>query len=250
MDSKDKYVHSMDWGKNEFSFDHMKNYRKYQYDLIRKHIGIDILEVGSGDRSFTKQLITENPDIQRILSIEPSETLYEMHRSNFVFPEQVAFKCIDLFDLQVEETGLFDTAIFIHVLEHIKEDKKALDHVCNFVKPGGYVLFEVPAMPSLFSVHDEILGHYRRYNKIMLNSIIDIEKYEIKKLWYQDPIGAFGSWYFFKKKKIKVKSEEGLSLAKNQGGIYDKYVIPFEKQIEKLIEFPFGLSLTAILQKR
>lgn len=240
----------MDWGKDEFSFDNMRNYRKYQYDLIGKYIGTNILEVGSGDRSFTKQIITENPNITRLHSIEPSETLYDMHKSNFVFPDFATFGCTDLFDLSLEQTGLFDTAIFIHVLEHIQDDKKALDHVFDLVKPGGYVLVEVPAMPSLFSVHDEILGHFRRYNKTHLRSIIDIKKYEITKLWYQDPIGVFGSWYFFKMKKIKVKSDEGLNLAKNQGGIYDKYVIPFEKQIERLITFPFGLSLTVILKKR
>ncbi len=68
-------------------------------------------------------------------------------------------------------------------------------------------------------------------------------------MWYQDPIGVLGSLYFFKLRKIKLKSEEGQNLVSSQGGIYDKYVIPFEKKIEKYITFPFGLSLTAILKK-
>ncbi|MEI8203514.1 MAG: hypothetical protein WCH34_10910, partial [Bacteroidota bacterium] len=97
---QDKYVHSMDWGKDEFSFDNMQHYRKYQYDLIGKYIGTNVLEVGSGDRSFTKQLLKEKPDIKRLHSIEPSETLYDMHKSNFVFPDYATFDCIDLFDLK------------------------------------------------------------------------------------------------------------------------------------------------------
>lgn len=250
MEIHDKYVYDMDWGRNEISFDNFKNYRKYQYDLIKNYIGKSIIEIGSGDRSFTKQILLNNENIESIYSIEPSEVLFKLHQDNFNFPENVQFKCIDLFDLDIDKVGIFDTAIFIHVLEHIEADGKALNTIFNFIKPGGFVLIEVPALPKLFSIHDESLGHYRRYNKKMLKSIIDENKYDLVKMWYQDPIGVLGSLYFFKLRKIKIKSGQGLDLAKNQGGIYDKYIIPVEKFIEKLITFPFGLSLTAILKKR
>ena len=250
MEKIDKYVHGMDWGKDEVSFSNFNNYRKYQYDLIKNYIGNNIIEVGSGDRSFTKQLFDNTNNIERILSIEPSEVLFKMHECNFKFSENVKFDCIDLFDLSKDRVGSFDTAIFIHVLEHIEDDKKALNTISNFIKSDGYILIEVPALPSLFSIHDEILGHFRRYNKKMIETIVDTDKYEIIKIWYQDPIGILGSYFFFKLRKIKIKSDQGISLAKIQGGIYDKYVIPFEKYIEKYITFPFCLSLTAILKKK
>jgi len=250
MKQPDKYVHGMDWGKDVFSFNDMRNYRQYQYDLIGRYIGTNILEVGSGDKSFTQQLLCKNKNIKNLFSIEPSRTLYETHYSNLHFPDFVNFECIDLFDLNISKTGIFDTVILIHVLEHIEHDKAALDYLYSFVSPGGYVLIEVPAMPFLYSNHDKMLGHYRRYNKKTLLSKIDTQKFEITKLWYQDPIGVFGSWYFFKMRKIILKSEEGLNFVKNNGGIYDKYVIPFEKQVERLVTFPFGLSLTAILKRR
>jgi hypothetical protein len=69
-------------------------------------------------------------------------------------------------------------------------------------------------------------------------------------MWYQDAIGVFGSLFFFKIRKIKLKSAEGVDLAKNQGGIYDKYVIPFESAYEKFVRLPFGLSLTCILERK
>jgi SAM-dependent methyltransferase len=246
----DRYVHSMDWGKDINEADVLKNYRQYQYDLIKDYIGKKIIEVGSGARGFIKQILDNNENIERLYSLEPSETLFNQGSRNYQFPGFVEFVCADLFDLDKEKTGRFDTAIFIHVLEHIKEDKKALDTISDFVNPGGYVLIEVPAIQALFSVHDEILGHFRRYNKKMLRSIVDTDKYEIVKLWYQDPVGILGSLYFFKLRKTKLKSDKGVNMVKNQGGIYDKYVIPFEKQLEKFITFPFGLSLTAILKRR
>jgi SAM-dependent methyltransferase len=152
--------------------------------------------------------------------------------------------------MKPDQFGRFDTVFFIHVLEHIEKDREALKHTFELLKPNGHVLIEVPALPWLFSVHDEMLGHYRRYNKKMLRSIVDTDKYEIKQIWYQDPIGVLGSFFFFKLRRIKLKSEKGRRLAKNQGSLYDKWVIPFEKCIERYITFPFGLSLTAILKKR
>ncbi|MFC2093885.1 class I SAM-dependent methyltransferase [Bacteroidota bacterium] len=247
---QDKYIHSMDWVEgNDIIFSNNSNYRKYQYDLIAKYIGKNILEVGTGDGSFTSQIVNHSDNITRIISIEPSNTLLKLYKDKHQFPNMVSVCNIDLFDVHPGSFGLFDTVIFIHVLEHIENDKEVLNHTYNLLEKSGHVLIEVPALSMLFSEHDKSLGHFRRYNKKLLNSIIDNEKYKIKKIWYQDPIGVLGSLYFFKLKKIKLKSNEGDQLVKNQGSVYDKYVIPFEKYVEKFIKFPFGLSLTAILQK-
>jgi len=250
MNKNDKYVHSMDWGGDEISLDNFTNYRKYQYDLIGNYVGKSILEVGSGGRGFTKQLLANNKSIERIYSIEPSEVLFRMAEGKYRFPDHVEFECRDVFDLDSSKIGKFDTVVFIHVLEHIEEDSRALTTIHDCLEPNGFVLIEVPALPWLFSAHDKTLGHYRRYNKRMLKSIVDIEKYEIIKMWYQDPIGVLGFLYFFKLRKITLKSDQGTELAKNHGVTYEKYVIPFESKIEKFIKFPFGLSLTMILKKR
>ena len=53
----DLYVNDMDWSKNGNGFSSFNNYRRYQFNLISKYIGSKILEVGSGDRSFTDQIL-------------------------------------------------------------------------------------------------------------------------------------------------------------------------------------------------
>jgi len=246
--TQDDIVHGMDWAANLKDFE-LSNYRKYQFDLISKHIGKDILEVGSGDRSFTNQLVRNVKDIEKIVSIEPSDTLLELYKDKYKLPAYVTVTGENLFDLTPDTYGLFDTIIFIHVLEHIEHDREALTHIHSLLKPGGKVLIEVPALQSLFSVHDTMLGHYRRYNKTNFKAMVDPNLYSTKKLWYQDAIGMIGSFVFFKLKKIELKSDKGIDLVKNQGGVYDKYIIPFESFYEKFIRLPFGLSLTGILEK-
>jgi 2-polyprenyl-3-methyl-5-hydroxy-6-metoxy-1,4-benzoquinol methylase len=246
----DQYVHGMDWLSGELEDFELSNYRKYQYELISKHIGENILEVGSGDRSFTNQIRQHTKQFERIVSIEPSVTLFEIHEKKYKFPPNISFDLMDLFNVEINTYGLFDTAIFVHVLEHIEQDHEALNKVHELLLPNGKVLIEVPALPFLFSVHDEMLGHYRRYNKKTIRELVDLDKYIIKDLWYQDIIGMLGSLYFFKIKSTRLASTAGLELVKNQGNVYDRYVIPFESFIEKLVRFPVGLSLTMVLQKK
>lgn len=241
--------YGLTWAKSAVSLGVLNNYRRYQYDLVGDFIGTDILEVGSGDRSFTRQ-IAGNKKYERIVSIEPSPALLGSYKDKFRFPGNVGFYHFDIFGLAPENFGLFDTVFFIHVLEHIKEDRAALDHAYSLLKPRGRVIIEVPALPNLFSVHDKMLGHYRRYNKRTLTAIIDRKKFKVHKLWYQDPAGVLGALYFFKFRKIGPWSCEGEELLKKEGKIYDRYIIPFERYLERFIRFPFGLSLTAVVEKK
>jgi SAM-dependent methyltransferase len=245
----DLYVNDMDWSKDGNGFSSFNNYRRYQYKLIEKYMGNSILEIGTGDRSFTNQILKNMSHDYSLLSIEPSEVLFNLSLDKNYFPNNFEFISKDLFDMGRNYENNFDTALLIHVLEHIKEDKAALDHIHPLLINGGHLLIEVPAYQWLFSDHDLSLGHYRRYDKNTLTSIIDFRKYKLVKIWYQDPIGILGSLYFFKFKKTKLKSSSGDALIKNQGYIYDNYIIPVEQFFEKFIQFPFGLNLTLVLKK-
>ena len=250
---KDNYAHGMDWGEDSVSIGTLSNYRKYQYDLVSHYVGDNILEIGCGaSRSFTRQIVKEKPEAQRLLSIEPSKVLLNKfsETGDFCFPGFTEFRNIDIFDLDPKETGLFDTVFYIHVLEHIEHDRAALSHTAQFLREGGHVLVQVPALPFLYSVHDEMLGHFRRYTKRMLKMAIDDQKYTTIRIWYNDPIGIIGSFLFFKLRKINLNSNAGTSIVKHQGMIYDKYLIPIQSRIERLITFPFGLNLTAVLQRK
>jgi len=148
----DQYVHGMDWLSGELEELELSNYRKYQYALVAGHMGRNILEVGSGDRSFTNQIVRHAGQIDRVISIEPSVTLFKLHENKYKFPDHVSFHMMDLFDMAGDTFGLFDTALFVHVLEHIEKDRDALDKVHELLLPGGKVLIEVPALPFLFSI--------------------------------------------------------------------------------------------------
>ena len=62
----------------------------------------------------------------------------------------------------------FDLAVSLDVIEHLEDDVGALRELRRVVAPGGSLLVTVPAYPWLWSGHDEVNHHHRRYTQASL----------------------------------------------------------------------------------
>jgi SAM-dependent methyltransferase len=62
----------------------------------------------------------------------------------------------------------FDLAATLDVIEHLEDDVTALRELRRVVAPGGVLLATVPAYQWLWSGHDEINHHFRRYTRSSL----------------------------------------------------------------------------------
>jgi SAM-dependent methyltransferase len=62
----------------------------------------------------------------------------------------------------------FDLAASLDVIEHLDDDLGALVELRRVVAPGGSLLVTVPAYQWLWSGHDEINHHHRRYTRSSL----------------------------------------------------------------------------------
>ena len=65
----------------------------------------------------------------------------------------------------------FDFAVCLDVLEHIEDEVRALRELRRVVRPGGTLLVTVPAYQSLWSEHDVINHHKRRYTRATLSAV-------------------------------------------------------------------------------
>ncbi len=70
-------------------------------------------------------------------------------------------------------TEPYDLLLMLDVLEHIEDDASALDAALMVLRPGGRLLMTVPALPWLWSRHDEANAHYRRYRPEGLREALD-----------------------------------------------------------------------------
>jgi SAM-dependent methyltransferase len=66
----------------------------------------------------------------------------------------------------------FDLVVALDVIEHIDEDVASLRSLATCLAPGGRVLLTVPAYPWLFSGHDRIHHHKRRYTRRSLERLV------------------------------------------------------------------------------
>ena len=69
------------------------------------------------------------------------------------------------------ETNSFDLAVSLDVIEHLDQHLEALRELRRVVAPGGALLVTVPAYGWLWSGHDEINHHFRRYTRRSLQRV-------------------------------------------------------------------------------
>ena len=81
-------------------------------------------------------------------------------------------------------TGLFDAVLFLDVLEHLDDDLAALAEARRHLAPDGIVLATVPAHMALWSDHDVVNQHRRRYSKAQLHHQLLAAGLEIRQLTY------------------------------------------------------------------
>jgi SAM-dependent methyltransferase len=67
----------------------------------------------------------------------------------------------------------FDLAVSLDVIEHLEDDLGALRELRRTVAPGGALLVTVPAYQWLWSGHDEINHHQRRYTRRSLQRVAE-----------------------------------------------------------------------------
>lgn len=66
----------------------------------------------------------------------------------------------------------FDLITALDVVEHIEDDQSAVDHMMQMLVPGGTLLITVPALPALWTQHDEMNKHFRRYTRQSLTELL------------------------------------------------------------------------------
>jgi len=135
-------------------------------------------------------------------------------------------------DLPGVETGVYDLVALLDVLEHVEEDREALMAISRRLKPGGRVLLTVPAFQWMWSAHDEVNHHKRRYTKKQLKTVISGAGLRVEMMSY------FNSLLF--------PLAAGARLAGQVTGKTDSDDKLPPKPVNKAFEFLFGLERYAI----
>lgn len=214
-------------------------YRDWQMSYFMPHVGQRVLEVGCGIGSITKLLSPR----QMILSLDVEEPVLECAKRAVAEYECCRFQLLDITscsDDEIEELRKlrFDTIVCINVLEHIADDRKAIERFFKVLEPGGKLLLLVPAHPILYGRYDAVDGHCRRYSKRGLRNLIEQCGFKLQLLRYFNTVGALGWFvqYRLLRRSVHTPAQVGLM----------NRLVPLLKYVEEHVQPPWGLSLIAV----
>jgi SAM-dependent methyltransferase len=215
-------------------FDNAKFHRKYCMSFVKKFIQGEVLEVGAGCGSFTRDYF--NSDLNITLT-ETDQKNYEDLKKFFYKKNNVTISNNKIFDIDKK----FDTILYLHVLEHIEEDRKELESAYEKLKKGGRLIIMVPKHQKLYSNFDKAIGHFRRYElDFFEKNLINLER---KLLISLDSVGYI--LYFLN--KIFFKNETFPSYLKIF--IWDKIFTPFTILLDFFTNYRFGKCIVAVYKK-
>ena len=155
-----------------------------------------------------------------------------------------------------ESTGLPDEAFqlvtMFDVLEHLTEERPALDEVKRILAPNGHFVFTVPAFMMLWSGHDEALHHQRRYRRGQLRALVESADLEVEWLSYYNtslfpPVAALRL-----ARRILGGGAQSADVGGHQGRLAEtlEAIFASERHVIGRVRLPFGVSLIGVARRR
>ena len=136
-------------------------FRRYEV-MQRVKKGRHFLEIGPGNLGLAQDLLTKFTEGTLIdFNTTDVEQIYAELKESC----KQRLKLIIADFSQYEFSQKFDCVVACEVLEHIEDDKTFLRKTNDLLANFGQLILSVPARKKYWSKDDEIVGHYRRYEK-------------------------------------------------------------------------------------
>ena len=133
-----------------------------------------ILDVGCGDGLLFDRLST----FGAVEGVEPDATLLDPNG-----PWRHAIHAVP-FDTSFRPAHHVDLILMLDVLEHLQDPAAALRHAIDLLQPSGTMLITVPAFQWLWTHHDDINHHVRRYDRRSFRALAREAGFRIRKERY------------------------------------------------------------------
>ncbi len=135
-----------------------------------------LLDVGCGDGYLVRLMEQRFPE-RRFIAADSAFTpeSMELLRTSRIEP---------VTEIDFSPPGGYGAATLFDVLEHVEDDETFLQQLFSSLAPGAQAVFSVPAFQSLFSDHDRMLKHFRRYSRGDLTAKLRRAGFEVTESGY------------------------------------------------------------------
>ena len=234
---------------------HGVRYQQWIADSARPFLGRRILEVGAGIGNLSKHLPVRD---LLVLSEADEKLLPRLEKTALeAFPHngRVFVKKMDLAKSLLEQTGEdhFDTIVSFNVLEHIENDGRAFADMVNVLRSSRAegekrIVTLVPAHDWARGTIDKSFGHYRRYNRKKILSLLETAGLDAKicleEFRHFNLVGLPG---WFAMNRVLKKENFSLKTVKKFEAICP-VVRPVDDFLHKILGVPFGQSILFVVR--
>lgn len=151
---------------------------------------------------------------------------------------------------QLPDDRLFDLICLLDVLEHVEQDEKSLVALNDLLEDRGHLLLTVPAYAFLWSRHDEVNQHKRRYTRAHILSLL-------RRTGFAPVYASYFNTVLFpivagvRFLKGRVSSAAGTDFKRHSGFTNTLLfrTMSAERFIMPRFSFPFGVSILVLAKK-
>lgn len=217
-----------------------------QLELLDLPSNSKILNIGAATYKSTELL----DNFGHVTSIEFDEDCCKFVREKLNKQIQEG----SILDLKFEN-NYFDLVCAFDVIEHVEDDDTAIKEMQRVCKQDGILFITVPAFKFLWSKHDEINHHYRRYRLKELKKQVRRRSLKIMYSSYFNTIlfpfiSLFRFYLNIFKKNAETKSDFDNFDSKNLSNNVFAFLFNLERPLlKKRLCFPFGVSCLILCKK-
>jgi SAM-dependent methyltransferase len=206
--------------------------------VVRPPANAAILEIGCGT-GHNLAMLGQFGDVDALELDEEARAIAEQRLGRSVMSAPLP-EIAGVADRHYDVVGAFD------VIEHIDDDHAALASIADKIKRGGKLVMTVPAHQWMWSAHDVVNHHKRRYSKRSLRALIEVSPLKLER------IGYFNSLLFpvavaeRMVSKARGKDEADMSLPPAPLNAALERAFATERHLIGRVPLPTGLSLFAV----
>lgn len=206
--------------------------------LLKNKKPVNILDAGCGTGLMLPDLNNIGPTSGMDFSLDAigfAKKMYGGTIKQCCLPDDIPY-----------DDNTFEVLISLDVIEHVEDDLAALKSLRKRIIKGGVGIFTVPALMSLWSHHDVINEHKRRYDKEELEKKLVEAGYVVEKISYYNTL-LFPMIYLVRLINRVLKKEDGSDVELPSPVVNSilKIIFEAEKFLLKFMRFPIGASLIA-----
>ncbi|MBU0765042.1 MAG: class I SAM-dependent methyltransferase [Bacteroidetes bacterium] len=220
------------------------NFNRWMFSSIMPFCNGEVFEVGCGIGNMSVFFLNGGCSLS---TCDIRQKYCEIVREKYAGNNNLrGVSCMDIADPAYMEKypelhGSYDTVFALNVLEHIKDDRKAIENCRYLLKNNGILIVLVPAGKWLYNTLDRELFHYRRYNRKELSTLLSDLQFDIVKTFSFNAAGIPGWWFSGKVQRNKIIPLKQMSL-------YNR-LVPLFRLIDRLLFRSVGLSVVIVGRK-